>query len=221
MSVTIEGLSKRIRGVDVLKDVALSVEPGRVAGLAGPNGSGKTMLMRCVAGLIAPTSGTVEIDGKVLGRDIAFPPSIGLLIESPAFLAGRSGFLNLQLLASIRGTTEDSQVRHVIGLVGLDPDDKRPVRKYSLGMKQRLGIAAAVMETPDIVVLDEPTNALDASGVQMVKQVVAAQKARGATVIVSCHDAQTLRIMADEIFYFAEGHMDGYEDLTGGGEHRG
>lgn len=131
MSVTIEGLSKRIRGVDVLKDVALSVEPGRVAGLAGPNGSGKTMLMRCVAGLIAPTSGTVEIDGKVLGRDIAFPPSIGLLIESPAFLAGRSGFSNLQLLASIRGTTEDSRIRHVIGLMGLDPDDRRPVRKYS------------------------------------------------------------------------------------------
>lgn len=214
MSVVIQGLSKRIRGVEVLKDVSLSVDPGRVVGLAGPNGSGKTMLMRCVAGLISPTSGTVEIDGKVLGRDIAFPPSIGLLIESPAFLAGRSGFENLRLLASIRGTTKDDQVRHMIGLVGLDPGDKRPVRKYSLGMKQRLGIAAAVMESPGIVILDEPTNALDASGVEMVKQVVAAQKARGAAVLLSCHDSETLCCMADEIFFFAEGHMDGHEDLA-------
>lgn len=217
MSITIEALSKRIRGVEVLRGVSLCIGSGQVVGFAGPNGSGKTMLMRCIAGLVAPSSGSIEIDGRTLGRDFTFPPSIGLLIEGPAFLAGRSGLDNLCLLASIRDVVNEGEIRRAIESVGLDPDDKRPVRKYSLGMKQRLGIATAVFERPDIVVLDEPTNALDSSGVEMAKRVVAAQKARGATVVLSCHDAQTLRAMADEIYYFAEGHMDGHEVLDVGG----
>lgn len=217
MSIIIESLSKRIRGVDVLKNISLNIASGQVVGLAGPNGSGKTMLMRCIAGLISLTSGQIEIDGGILGRDFAFPPSIGLLIEGPAFLSGRSGIENLRLLASIREMASEEEIRDAIEAVGLDPSDKRPVRKYSLGMKQRLGIAAAVVERPDIVILDEPTNALDAAGVKMAKRVVAEQKKRGAAVVLSCHDVQVLREMADEIYHFAEGHLDGHETLNNAG----
>lgn len=220
MSVTVQSLSKCVRGVEVLKDVTLEFNSGQVTGLAGPNGSGKTMLMRCIAGLVAPTQGTVEIEGKVLGRDISFPPSVGLLIENPAFLADRTGMANLRLLASIREVAGEAEVRRAIERVGLDPDDRRPYRKYSLGMKQRLGVAAAVMEKPEVVILDEPTNALDASGVEIVKQVVEEQKARGAAVILSCHDGAALRAMADEIYYFAEGHIDGHEVVIEGERNR-
>lgn len=217
MTIQIDSVSKRIRGAEILSDISFEVAAGSVVGLSGPNGSGKTMLMRCIAGLVRSSEGEIRIDGEVLGKDIEFPPSIGLLIEGPALLLGRSGVANLNLLASIRGVVGEKDIKNAIELVGLDPDDKRPVRKYSLGMKQRLGIAAAIMERPDLVMLDEPTNALDSSGVEMVKKVVIAEKARGAAVIMSCHDAGVLRGLADEVFYLAEGHLDGHETLRGGG----
>ena len=133
------------------------------------NGSGKTMLMRAISGLILPTSGKVYINDKELGRHISFPPSIGILIENPSFISNYTGFKNLKILASIQNRISDDEIRDAIRKVGLDPDDKRTFKKYSLGMKQRLGIAAAIMERPDIVILDEPINALDEAGAGLIK----------------------------------------------------
>ncbi|ERL13308.1 ABC transporter, ATP-binding protein [Coriobacteriaceae bacterium BV3Ac1] len=213
MSVEIKGLNKSIRGIDILKDITMGFPSRYVTGLSGVNGSGKTMLMRAVAGLIRPNSGTIDIDGKRLWRDISFPPSVGVLIENPAFLNDRTGLENLRILASIKDLLQEDDLRHVIKEVGLDPDDKRKFRKYSLGMKQRLGIAAAIMERPDLLLLDEPTNALDSDGVAMFKRIVARERERGATCIISCHDASILRELSDQIYYLAEGHIDGYEKL--------
>lgn len=213
--IEVEGLTKRVHGTEVLRDVTLSVPAGTTVGLSGPNGSGKTMLMRAVLGLIRPTEGFVAIDGKRLWRDISFPPSAGLLLEGPAFLSSRSGVDNLELLASIRGVVGRDACERAMAGVGLDPADKRPFRKYSLGMKQRLGIAGAVLEVPDLLVLDEPTNALDSSGVEMLKGIVRREQKRGATILLACHDADILRELSDEICYLAEGHVDGHETLGG------
>ncbi|MFQ7393760.1 MAG: ATP-binding cassette domain-containing protein [Lachnospira eligens] len=143
-------------------DVSLRMESGKIYGFRGKNGSGKTMLMRAIAGLIKVT-GTVDIDGRILGKDEMFPPSIGILIENPSFISNYTGFENLKTLASIRERIDDDKIRQTLTEVGLEPDDKRTFKKYSLGMKQRLGIAAAIMEDPDIIILDEPINALDDS----------------------------------------------------------
>lgn len=215
MSVTVNNLSKGIKGKTILENVSIEAPSGRVTGLAGVNGSGKTMLMRVIAGLVRPTSGEVLIDGQHLWSDIEFPPSVGLLIENPAFLNGRSGFENLRLLAGIRNRVDDERIRSVIEYVGLDPDDRRHFSKYSLGMKQRLGLAAAIMERPKLLLLDEPTNALDASGVEMLKSLVRGCKKGGTTVLLACHDASILRELSDQVYFLAEGHVDGHERLDG------
>ena len=152
--IVIKGLNKKIKGSPVLTDINLEFNGGKVYGLKGKNGSGKTMLMRAVSGLITADSGTVTINGEVLGKQISFPRSIGVLIENPAFISNYTGFKNLSVLASIQKRIGVDRIRQTLEEVGLDPDDKRTYRKYSLGMKQRLGIAAAVMEYPDIIILD-------------------------------------------------------------------
>ncbi len=215
-AITVTKLSKCMRGTSVLDNITLEIPPGRTVGLAGPNGSGKTMLMRALLGLIKPTSGTVALDGKTLWKDLSFPPSVGVLLEGPAFLAHQTGVENLVMLASVQGKIDRNACEEAIRDVGLDPLDRRPYRKYSLGMKQRLGIAAAIMEHPRLIVLDEPTNALDASGVETIKDIVRREQRRGATVIIACHDASTLRELADEIYYLAEGHIDGHETIRKG-----
>lgn len=202
---------KTIRGARVLDDVSLDLEPGRITALVGPNGSGKTMLMRVFAGFVAPTSGHVEVDGVRLGPNLNFPPSMGLLLEGPALLDQLSGYENLRTLASIRGIADERQIRGWLARVGLDPDDRRRYRAYSLGMRQRLGIACACMEEPDFLILDEPTNALDADGVAMVQRELRAARGRGATVLMACHDALVVRAVADEIWHIAEGHLEGHE----------
>ena len=199
MSIEFKNVSKKLGNNIVINDVNIEIKKGIVTGLKGINGSGKTMMMRLIAGLIYATKGEVVIDGKVLGKDISFPPSIGLMLENPAFLPGYNGFDNLKMLASIKGEIKDEKIDEVLETVGLAAIDKK-YRKYSLGMKQRLGIAAAIMEEPDIILLDEPTNSLDASGVEMVQKIVAREKERGATVILSCHDSALLESMCDEIF---------------------
>lgn len=214
MTITVKNVVKKIRGNLVADQVNLTLHSGTVYGLCGYNGCGKTMLMRLIAGLIVPTEGEIQFDGKVLGKDISFPPSMGILIESPAFLGGMSGFENLKLLASIQGKITDETVRKAIARVGLDQKDKKKYRKYSLGMKQRLGIAAAIMESPELVILDEPTNALDSDGVALTKKLIAEERERGALVIMTCHDHVTLEGVCDTIYTIEHGritdekHMD-------------
>ena len=205
MIITLDKAAKTIHGAQVLKSVSLELVSGRVYGLMGPNGSGKTMLMRLACGLILPSSGSVEIDGKSLGRDMDFPESVGLLIESPAFLPSYTGYKNLELLASIKGRVSAEDLRNALRDVGLEPADKRKYRKYSLGMKQRLGLAAAIMEKPDLLILDEPTNALDREGVKLVPELVKREKKRGALVLLTCHDSALLREMSDTIVLIEEG----------------
>ena len=212
--IVLENVTKVIRGNNVTDNVSVVFESGEIIGLKGVNGSGKTMLMRLIAGLILPTGGRILIDGEELGKDITFPRSIGILIENPAFLDSYSGFKNLQMLASIKGVVGDDDVRAAIERVRLDPDDKKKYRKYSLGMKQRLGIAAAVMERPDIVILDEPTNALDSDGVEVVKEILREEKKRGALVIISCHDFETLKSLSDRMYLIEAGRLKEYSEAA-------
>lgn len=210
--IEIKNVTKIIKHNTVIDNVSLTVNSGKITGLKGVNGSGKTMLMRLVSGLILPTSGEIIIDGETLGKDITFPRSIGTLIENPAFLDNYSGFQNLKLLTSIQGKISDEEIREAIIAVELNPDDKKKFRKYSLGMKQRLGIAAAVMEHPDIIILDEPTNALDSDGVQMVKRILQKEKERGALILISCHDLDVLKELSDVIYLMNVGRLSSYAD---------
>lgn len=207
VQIEVDHVTKRIRKNTVLQDVTAVMHEGKIYGLQGVNGSGKTMLMRAIIGLIRPSEGQVSINGRVLGKDIEFPESIGFLLENPAFLGRYSGFDNLNMLAGIRRLATPEQIRESIWAVGLDPSDRKKYRKYSLGMKQRLGIAAAIMEAPDIVILDEPTNALDEAGISLVKGILTEQKQRGALVIVSCHDIGILKELSDEIFRMDAGRV--------------
>lgn len=207
MFIEITNLTKIIKGVTILDHMNLHLEQGKVYGLRGKNGSGKTMLMRAICGLILPSEGTININGEILGKDISFPRSIGALIENPSFISNYTGFKNLQIIASIQNRISDEQIEKTIEIVGLDPHDKRKYRKYSLGMKQRLGIACAFMENPDIVVLDEPTNALDEKGVTLVRDILHQLRKNGTLVIVACHDKGELEYLADEIYTIEDGKI--------------
>lgn len=165
------------------------------------------MMMRLIAGLIYPTEGQVIVDGKSVGKEISFPPSLGIMLENPSFLNPYSGYENLELLAGINHKISADEIDGALSRVGLLENKDKAYKKYSLGMKQRLGIAAAIMERPAILLLDEPTNSLDESGVELVKQIVQEEKARGATVVLSCHDASVLADLADEIIAIQGGKI--------------
>ncbi len=205
--IKISNLSKKIRGSQVLTDINLELKGGTVYGVSGKNGCGKTMLMRSICGLIKPTQGEIEINGKILWKDISFPQSIGALIENPAFLGGYTGFENLRILADIKGIATDEQIKETIAKLGLDPEDKRKYRKYSLGMKQKLGIACAIMEKPDVIILDEPINAIDEKGVTLVEEVLNELKEEGKIILIACHDKEELELLSDTIFYMEEGRI--------------
>ena len=208
--VRLEDYCKSFKSAEVLKNINLTLESGKVIGLKGKNGSGKTMLMRAISGLILPTSGKGYINDKELGRHISFPPSIGILIENPSFISNYTGFKNLKILASIQNRISDDEIRDAIRKVGLDPDDKRTFKKYSLGMKQRLGIAAAIMERPDIVILDEPINALDEAGAGLIKGLLDELKVNGSLIIIACHDTEELNYLSDEIYEIYDGEITGH-----------
>ena len=210
--IELKEVVKDIKGKRIIDHVTLHLESGKITGLKGVNGSGKTMLMRLISGLITPTSGSITINGKQLGKDITFPESVGILIENPAFLDTYSGFDNLKMLASIQNRIGEEEIRSILAKVGLDPQDKKKYRKYSLGMKQRLGIAAAVMENPDIIILDEPTNALDSDGVEMLKEILHEHRERGALLLISCRDLATLKELSDEIYLMESGALRPYQE---------
>lgn len=161
IKIHVENLYKTFREEEVLKGITCDFEAGKTHAIVGNNGSGKSVLFKCICGFIKPTEGTITTDGKVIGKDVDFPKSMGMIIERPGFLPNMSGFRNLKLLAEIKGEITDAEIRETISRVGLDPDSKKAVGKYSLGMKQRLGIAQAIVENPDLLILDEPFNGLD------------------------------------------------------------
>ena len=205
MYMELTDISKSIGKTTILHDINLRIEGGKVYGLRGKNGCGKTMLMRVMSGLIRPTTGTVIINDKELWKDMTFPDSIGVLIENPSFIDGYTGYKNLKMLADIKGVIGEKEVKEALLKVGLDPEDKRKYRKYSLGMKQKLGIACAFMEHPDIVIMDEPINAIDEKGVELVRNIMNELRKEGKIIIIACHDAEEMDLLADEIFVMEEG----------------
>lgn len=205
--IKLENVSKNIRGRMVLNHINFSFECGKVYGLKGINGSGKTMLMRLIAGLIFSSEGKVLVGGKELGHDMSFPENMGLLLENPSFLDRYTGLENLKLLAELSGSVDNEKLRQTLVRVGLNPDDKRKYRKYSLGMKQRLGIAAAIMDQPSILLLDEPINALDADGVELFSKIIDEEKQRGTLILISCHEEAKLREYADIIVFMEDGKI--------------
>ena len=207
MRVEVKDYVKTIGKATVLDHVSYTFESGKIYGLRGKNGSGKTMLMRLISGLIRPTKGQILIDGEVVSKDIPFPRSLGVLIEGPAVLDDYSAMDNLKLIAYPKGKVTEDEIRAVLSEVRLDPKSRKKYKKFSLGMKQRLGIAAAVMEHPDLILLDEPTNALDESGVDMLGDIVKKEKERGAVLIVSSHDRDILEDISDEIYDLDQGEI--------------
>ncbi len=205
--INVVNYSKIIKGRVILEDVSLSLESGRIYGLKGVNGSGKTMLLRALCGLIYPTSGYVEVDGEKLRKNISFPRSVGALIESPAFLDNFTGYKNLEMIASLKEIASRQDIEDALTEVGLDPHDARTYKKYSLGMKQKLGLACCFMEKPDIILLDEPFNALDEESVEKIKKIMIRHKERGALIVLACHDGQSLLSLSDEIYNVVEGRV--------------
>jgi len=207
MYIEIKNYTKILSKATVLNDISIKMDKGKVYGFQGYNGSGKTMLMRAICGLISPTKGEVIIDGKPLGKNNSFPESIGILIENPGFLPYYSGFENLKIIAQIKRRISDETIRKTMSKLGLDPYDKKKFGKYSLGMKQKLGIAAAIMEEPKIVILDEPFNALDEKSATIVGNEILNLREKGKLVILACHDSKELEYLCDEIFVIEEGKI--------------
>lgn len=195
--IKIKNISKKIKGTEVIKNVSCELEPGHVYGIYGRNGSGKTMLMRCMLGLISIDSGEVEIEGKKIGKEIDQPQSVGAIIENVNFFTYATGLENLKMLAAINKKISEKKIRETLERVGLDPDDKRLVSKYSLGMKQRLAIAQAIMEEPDLLVLDEPTNALDEEGIDRFRKIIQEEAKRKATIIIASHNKEDITLLSD------------------------
>ena len=205
--IKIENVNKKIKNKVILDNVNYTFEPGKIYGLYGRNGSGKTMLLRAIAGLIYINEGSITVDDKVLHKDIDFPESLGVIIENTDLLPQYDAFTNLKILAKIKKIATDDDIKKTIELVGLDPNDKLHVRKYSLGMKQRLSIAQAIMENPDILLLDEPTNALDEKSIHIVRDILLQKKEEGKIIILASHNKEDLSILADVILQMDEGKL--------------
>ncbi|MBR4027567.1 MAG: ATP-binding cassette domain-containing protein [Lachnospiraceae bacterium] len=203
--IIVDHVSLEIKNVKLLKDIQLTLHSGNVYGLRGRNGSGKTVLMKCICGFMKPTQGTISVNGKLIHKDMDFLPSAGIMIEEPGFFPNYSGFKNLKILAGIQNRITDKEIRKTMELVGLDPSIKKAVGKYSLGMRQRLGIAQAMMEQPDISVLDEPTNGLDEDGVEWFRQFILKQKESGKLILIASHSKEDIELLSDEVYYMEKG----------------
>ncbi len=206
MELIVENVNKTIDKKIILNDVSLKLRSGMIYGFAGRNGSGKTMLFRALSGLMSIDSGTVSLDGKVLHKDFDVLPDLGIMIENAGLYPQLSGFDNLKRLSSIRKKVDDNTIREYISTVGLDPDDKRPFRKYSLGMKQRLVFAQAIFEDQKILMLDEPTNAMDDSGVQMVRDILLERK-KDSIILIASHNHEDIDLLADEKYRVSNGQF--------------
>ena len=190
----------------VLDKVCMEFESGKIYGIIGRNGSGKTVLLKCVCGLMDTTDGTVSVNGKIVGKDVDFPENIGFIIENPGFLPHYSGFKNLKYLASIRGTITDDDIRRCIRTVGLDPDDKKSVKHYSLGMKQKIYLAGAFMSNAQNIILDEPFNAIDPESTSVIKKILLDLKDTGKMILFSVHNLDLVSNFCDKIIFIDNRH---------------
>jgi len=197
--ITVKKLSLTIKKTEILKNIDVAFDSGKIHGLIGRNGSGKTMLMKCICGFVRPTEGEIFVAGKKIGRDLDFPDNTGIIIETPGFIPYYSGYKNLKLLADLKNKIDKQRIRNTMVQVGLDPDLKRHVRKYSLGMRQRLGLAQAIMENPELLILDEPMNGLDKEGVADMRQYLLDLKEKGKTILIASHSSEDIDILCDTV----------------------
>lgn len=202
--VEISNLTKDIKGTKVLSNINLNLESGKAYGIVGRNGSGKSMLFKAICGLINPTEGDIKVFDKPI-KNGSFPDSTGIIIENPGFLLQYSAFKNLKILASINNTISDEKIKETITLVGLDPNDKKSVKKYSLGMKQRLGIAQALMEDPKLLILDEPMNGLDSEGVRQIRKLLLDLKSKSVTILLASHNSEDISEICDYVYTMENG----------------
>ena len=189
----------------ILSHISLELQNGNIYGLAGNNGCGKTMLMKCICGFVHPTEGQVEVDGKIIGKDLDYLPDAGIIIETPGFIGYYSGLQNLKVLAGIRHKIGQEKIRNTMRTVGLDPDLKLPVKKYSLGMRQRLGLAQALMEEPSVLILDEPMNGLDRQGVEEIRSLLLSLKAHNKLIVIASHNAEDIKVLCDRVYEMDNG----------------
>lgn len=203
--IKVSNVSKKYKDVTVLESISQEFHPGKIYGIVGRNGSGKTVLMKILCGFVPASEGEVRVDDKVIGKDVDFLPDAGIIIETPQFLPFSSGYKNLVSLAAIRKKIGKEQIRNAMQLVGLDPDSKKHVGKYSLGMRQRLGIAQAIMEDPAVLILDEPMNGLDQEGVDEIRALLLSYKQQGKTILLSSHHKEDIDQLCDETIRLEKG----------------
>lgn len=207
IAIKVENVSKDFAQERVLRSVTRKFESGLIHGIVGNNGSGKTVLMKCICGFLVPTEGKITVNGQIVGKDVDFPGNMGLIIETPGFLANVSGVKNLEILASLNKKIGLSEIAEAIRTVGLDPKLNKPVGKYSLGMRQRLGIAQAIMEDPKLLILDEPLNGLDKHGVAEMRALIKSLKAKGKTILLASHNQADIDELCDTVCEMDAGVM--------------
>lgn len=203
--IEVKNVSVTIGKNRILQDISVHFEKGKIHGLIGRNGSGKTVLMKCICGFMKPTSGAVFVEGKQIGKDVDFVPDAGVIIETPGFVPFYSGIRNLQILAALNHKIGNEEIREAMQTVGLDPGLKRHVKKYSLGMRQRLGIAQAIMENPKLLILDEPFNGLDKEGVEQMRNYFLKLKEQGVTILLTSHTSEDIRLLCDTVMEMEKG----------------
>ena len=205
--IKVDNVIKKFGSEIALNNVSIEFERGKIYGIVGRNGSGKTVLFKTIIGFLKPTSGRIIVDGREIGRDTDFADHIGIIIETPGFLSSYSGYKNLEYLASIKNIIGKKEIKESMERVGLDPNSKKKVGKYSLGMRQRLGIAQAIMENPDILILDEPMNGLDNQGVKEVREILLNLKEEGKSIILASHNKEDIEALCDEVYEMDHGKL--------------
>ena len=205
--IEVSNVSKKYKDRMLVEDVSFTVEKGEILGIVGLNGSGKTVLLKCICGLMDYSKGTITVNGKVIGKDCEYPANMGVIIETPGFLPYHSGYKNLEYLASLRKKISKQDIKDVLIKVGLAGEEKKLVAKYSLGMRQRLGIAQAIMENPELLILDEPMNGLDKDGIAEVRKLLLEMKAEGKTMIITSHNEEDIKVLCDKVIEMDKGRL--------------